>query len=642
MVKVSVIIPVYNVENYLEKCLTSVINQTLKDIEIICINDGSTDNSFNILKRFEYIDKRIIIYNQENCGVSRARNIGIENASGEYVAFLDSDDFVSYDFYEKLYNIAKKRNLDIVKGNVKLVNAVGEEKEDSENYKISLSGTPPSIELFNSKWWSAIYNNKNIIKKYNIRFPETISYKEDTVFLFSCKVVSKGFDIVSDSFYYYNYQRINSLSNSVSYKSILDAFYNIYFRILFLNSLNIDIDLYCKYAYKCIRTMINYIYVYKIYTFVKYKVYDIIDIIKIVYSACKYKNNINNIYNDNFILNIDMEKEDIYNFIKDSYVKNIKNVALWSDIKRYLTSKTINIEYNKITYEHKYRLAIKHTETTFETFFLPKPYKKLYVFLSATGHWDAEYPYFERVRWAKDMNGMCLFIDDPTRIEKKINLSYFFGNNRNDYKDYIVDIVKHIAYIYNIEYNNICFVGHSNAGFACIYLCNKISGSKCIALSPQLSIFDYFNDNKREDAIEFESKMNISRNDKKIENRIKLYNILDQKESKFFIFSNIESISDFNQMNSLFKMSNCELNSEFSIINNIICFTPKIKSTRPHHVWPDQFICKFFNSLLDKENISDYDIDLCIYFKEQLVKIEQQKIEKGELEKTINLIKFKE
>ena len=104
-IKVSVIVPVYNCEKYLKKCLDSLVNQTLKDIEIICVNDGSTDNSGRILE--EYTDSRIKIITKENGGLSSARNAGIAVAKGEYLGFVDSDDWVDLDFYEKLYNTAK-------------------------------------------------------------------------------------------------------------------------------------------------------------------------------------------------------------------------------------------------------------------------------------------------------------------------------------------------------------------------------------------------------------------------------------------------------------------------------------------------------------------------------------------------------
>ena len=112
--KVSVILAIYNMQGYLPKCLKSLINQTLQDIEIICVNDGSTDDCSAILECFARKDKRIKIFNQENCGPGVARNNGISKATGEYIGFVDPDDTIKADMYEKMYNQAQKLNSDIV------------------------------------------------------------------------------------------------------------------------------------------------------------------------------------------------------------------------------------------------------------------------------------------------------------------------------------------------------------------------------------------------------------------------------------------------------------------------------------------------------------------------------------------------
>lgn len=112
MNKVSLIVPVYNTSKYLEKCINSLINQTLKDIEIIIINDGSTDNSEKIIKKFN--DKRIKYIAKQNEGIGKTRNLGIEKATGEYLAFVDSDDYLSIDFCKKMYTKATSDNCDIV------------------------------------------------------------------------------------------------------------------------------------------------------------------------------------------------------------------------------------------------------------------------------------------------------------------------------------------------------------------------------------------------------------------------------------------------------------------------------------------------------------------------------------------------
>lgn len=115
--KISIIIPVYNVEKYLEQCLKSVINQTFKDIEIICINDGSTDNSLEILEAFQKQDERIKIINKQNEGQGIARNEGLKIAKGEYISFIDPDDWVEQGMYEFLYNKFLETNAQIIRFN---------------------------------------------------------------------------------------------------------------------------------------------------------------------------------------------------------------------------------------------------------------------------------------------------------------------------------------------------------------------------------------------------------------------------------------------------------------------------------------------------------------------------------------------
>lgn len=152
MIKVSVIIPVYNTEIYLKQCLESAINQTLKDIEIICVNDGSTDNSLEILNQYKEKDSRIIIINQENKGLSRARNEAIKIAEGKYIHFLDSDDFY-YENYalEKLYKNMIENNLDIL-----FFDIINFYEKTGEKIKYQSNRLKENI----------IYNGKKILENY--------------------------------------------------------------------------------------------------------------------------------------------------------------------------------------------------------------------------------------------------------------------------------------------------------------------------------------------------------------------------------------------------------------------------------------------------------------------------------------------
>ena len=115
MAKVSVIVPIYNSEKYLEQCLSSIIGQTLKDIEIICVNDGSRDSSGEILERYSKRDSRIKVITRENSGYGKSMNVGIENAEGEYIGIVESDDYIERGMFKALYRVAKRRKADIEK-----------------------------------------------------------------------------------------------------------------------------------------------------------------------------------------------------------------------------------------------------------------------------------------------------------------------------------------------------------------------------------------------------------------------------------------------------------------------------------------------------------------------------------------------
>ena len=111
MPKISILVPIYNVEKYLRECLDSILNQTLKDIEIICINDGSTDSSLEILNEYSSKDSRVKIINKANSGYGASMNKGLEAASGEYIGIVESDDFIKTTMFEDLYNIAEKKDI---------------------------------------------------------------------------------------------------------------------------------------------------------------------------------------------------------------------------------------------------------------------------------------------------------------------------------------------------------------------------------------------------------------------------------------------------------------------------------------------------------------------------------------------------
>ena len=211
MAKVSIIIPTYNVEMYLVECVESVIHQTLKDIEIICINDGSTDGSLEILKSYAQKDDRIVLVDKENGGYGIAMNIGLEKATGEYIGIVEPDDFVKLDMYESLYQIAKDNDLDFVKADFYRFKRTDE--DDMNMVYNHLSKNPEDYnKVFNPSedteairyimnTWSGIYK-KEFIEKHHIRHNETPGASfQDNGFWFQTFIFATRAMIVDKPYY---------------------------------------------------------------------------------------------------------------------------------------------------------------------------------------------------------------------------------------------------------------------------------------------------------------------------------------------------------------------------------------------------------------------------------------------------------
>ncbi|MFE3872326.1 glycosyltransferase [Flavobacterium sp. ZS1P70] len=189
-IKVSVIIPVYNAEKFLVDCIQSLLNQTLQECEFIFVNDGSSDSSQQIIEKFRGKDARIVLINQENKGISSARNIGIEVSKGEYVGFLDNDDYVKETMFETLYNNAIKNNLDIVVSKTILgrdhkyiiKDAVfPTEKIYHQDFiqKYIITSLLREEDLF--AVWNKIYKRSLVFQK-EVRFPNSRVIEEDNMF----------------------------------------------------------------------------------------------------------------------------------------------------------------------------------------------------------------------------------------------------------------------------------------------------------------------------------------------------------------------------------------------------------------------------------------------------------------------------
>ena len=222
MPKISIIVPFYNTEKYIERCLTSLVNQTVSDIEIVCINDGSNDNSLEIVKTFANKDLRIKILEQENLKQGAARNNGTKIAVGEYIGFVDSDDWVDLDYFEKLYNAAKKYNSDIALAtNVRIGNGKTKKRLNikKEEVKTNLQEKFDICSLAKNPCPTNKIYRLNMLKNHNIFWPEGC-YCEDKLFVTKAVYFANSVVSVPDIYYYY-FRNPDSTVNSKKTKKYL-------------------------------------------------------------------------------------------------------------------------------------------------------------------------------------------------------------------------------------------------------------------------------------------------------------------------------------------------------------------------------------------------------------------------------------
>ena len=204
---VSICVPIYNAENYLPECLDSLVNQSLKNIEIICVNDGSTDNSPKILSEYSRRHKNIKVINQQNKGLGKTRDTGVKNATGEFIGFVDADDIVDREMFEKLYKLAKKNNAEVAFCNLSLfpLNSGSKKKIWYNPFNGELSG---DFLYRNTQPWNKIFSH-NLFDRLNAKFN-----KNDSL----CTLLMvKANGIVSTDEKLYRY-RVGHSSMSVNYK----------------------------------------------------------------------------------------------------------------------------------------------------------------------------------------------------------------------------------------------------------------------------------------------------------------------------------------------------------------------------------------------------------------------------------------
>lgn len=226
-IKVSIIVPCYKVEKYLPKCLDSLVNQTLQDIEIICINDGSPDNCLKILKQYKrkYKDK-IVIIDKQNEGVWKGRFDGVNIARGEFIGFCDSDDYASLELAEKLYNAAKNRKADIAvcgfdRIDLDTGNLYSREMCKDQKNEFIIDENPGKLLELNGAPWNKIFKAKLLKNMYQMKtIPRVL---DDMMFQQLALINAKKITFIPDSLYYYMVRK-DSIINTVK-KELLDSTY---------------------------------------------------------------------------------------------------------------------------------------------------------------------------------------------------------------------------------------------------------------------------------------------------------------------------------------------------------------------------------------------------------------------------------
>ncbi len=219
---ISIIVPVYNVEKYLEKCITSILNQTYKNLQIILVDDGSQDKSGQICDKYKLQDNRIEVIHKKNGGLSDARNIGIEKARGKYIGFVDSDDYISKTMYEDMYKIIQEREGDVCISNLYIVNENKEILKNIDNgieeyNKIQILREILLDKNIQSYAWNKLYK-KSLFK--NIRYPIGKKYEDIGTTFYILEKCKKILVIGKPEYYYINRQ--GSIVNNINEQTILD------------------------------------------------------------------------------------------------------------------------------------------------------------------------------------------------------------------------------------------------------------------------------------------------------------------------------------------------------------------------------------------------------------------------------------
>ena len=258
--KVSVIVPCYNAEQFLTRCLDSLVNQTLEGIEIICVNDASPDNGIAILRDYETRYPNVVVIDlKENVRQGGARNRGIEIARGEYIGFVDADDWVDLQMFEKLYNKAKETKVEVVSCDYEIVNQLGRIQlgklpDRSDIYGTITEQTRPEVILTTGSICCKLIR-RDLLERNHLRFPEQIFY-EDNCFNTILGVVLETYAHLPQSLYYY-FDNSDSTTRKRNSMRIADRFKSLDLQLDYMQSKGLELKYASVMNYIVIRTLFN-------------------------------------------------------------------------------------------------------------------------------------------------------------------------------------------------------------------------------------------------------------------------------------------------------------------------------------------------------------------------------------------------
>jgi glycosyltransferase involved in cell wall biosynthesis len=311
---ISIIVPFYNVENYLVRCLDSIVNQTYKNLEIILVNDGSTDSSLDICKRYSKNDSRIKIVNKKHGGVSSSRNAGLDAVTGEYIGFVDSDDYIDENMYMELYNNLIENNCDIA--TCYFCRVYGDEFYTDYNFEFDkrIFNREEAIKsiLLDKELrvylWTKLYSKKAFD---NVRFPINREYEDIDVSISTLEKVDKVVFINKILYFYVN--RESSIDNNYNDKNVKDSLEMAYKRYKYVKDNYSDLSLYN------IISMITRI----VYTFIEMKDKD------------KIKEYLYMIKEVNDDVNL-LDKKDIINEMGTYFIENFNYINNQLELNSYI------------------------------------------------------------------------------------------------------------------------------------------------------------------------------------------------------------------------------------------------------------------------------------------------------------------